>query len=52
MSDATLASLLPVAVIAPIGGAILAPLAARVHRRAPLCDLAASRSPPRSRCCS
>jgi len=36
MSDATLGSLLPVAVIAPIGGAILAPLAARVDRRAPL----------------
>jgi multicomponent Na+:H+ antiporter subunit D len=36
MSNATLASLLPVAVIAPIGGAILAPLVARVDRRAPL----------------
>jgi len=36
MSDATLASLMPVAVIAPIAGAVLAPLAARVHRRAPL----------------
>ena len=36
MSDATLASLMPVAVIAPITGAILAPLAARMHRRAPL----------------
>jgi multicomponent Na+:H+ antiporter subunit D len=36
MSDATLASLLPVAVIAPIGGAILAPLSARLDRRAPL----------------
>ena len=36
MSNATLASLLPLAVIAPIGGAILAPLAARLHRRLPL----------------
>lgn len=36
MSTATLASLLPVAVIAPIGGAILAPLVARLDPRAPL----------------
>ncbi|HEY7966612.1 MAG TPA: proton-conducting transporter membrane subunit [Solirubrobacteraceae bacterium] len=36
MSNAALASLLPVAVIAPIGGAVLAPLAARIDRRAPL----------------
>ncbi len=36
MSDATLAALLPVAVISPIGGAVLAPLAARLDRRLPL----------------
>jgi multicomponent Na+:H+ antiporter subunit D len=36
MTNSTAASLLPVAVIAPIGGAILAPLTARLHRRAPL----------------
>ncbi|MGH2850028.1 MAG: complex I subunit 5 family protein, partial [Solirubrobacteraceae bacterium] len=36
MTDATLAALLPVAVIAPIGGAVLAPLAARLDRRFPL----------------
>ena len=34
MSNATLAVAAAVAVIAPIGGAILAPLAARLHRRA------------------
>jgi multicomponent Na+:H+ antiporter subunit D len=36
MTNSTAASLLPVAVIAPIGGAILAPIAARLHRRLPL----------------
>ena len=36
MTDATAASLLPVAAIAPIGGAILAPIAARLDRRVPV----------------
>lgn len=36
MSDATLASLLPLPVVFPIGGAVLAPLLARLSRRAPL----------------
>jgi multicomponent Na+:H+ antiporter subunit D len=36
MTDATLGALLPVAVIAPIGGAVLSPIAARLDRRLPL----------------
>jgi multicomponent Na+:H+ antiporter subunit D len=36
MSNTTLASLLPVAVVIPISGAVAAPLAARVSRQAPL----------------